>query len=68
MSITLKDGRELLTLADARAVMLTLPAIHRRREHWHYAGALLQEAATLNGGMAETQLHLTRALKAEGLI
>jgi hypothetical protein len=66
--ITLKDGRTLTTLADARALMLALPRSHQRDEHWLYAGGLMQEAATFNGGMRETQAHLTRALKAEGLI
>lgn len=64
--IALKDGRLLITLADARAVMLALPERRRRNELWLYAGALLLEAAVLGGAMAETAAQQTRALKAEG--
>jgi hypothetical protein len=66
--IALKDGRTLVTLADARALMQTLPQRHQNNEHWLYAGGLMQEAATFNGAMRETQAHLTRALKVERLI
>jgi hypothetical protein len=66
--IELKDGRTLVTLADARDAMRTLPRLHQRREHWLYAGALIHEAANGGGAMGETQAHLTRALRVEGLI
>jgi hypothetical protein len=66
--IVLRDGRTIAMLADARALMHTLPANRQRSEPWFYAGALLQEAATLDGALGETQAHLTQALRAEGLI
>jgi hypothetical protein len=66
--IELKDGRTLVTLADARDVMRSLPRPHLRREHWLYAEALIHEAANGGGAMGETQAHLTRALRVEGLI
>ena len=66
--IALKDGRTLATLADARAVMQSLPAGRQRSEPWFYVGALLQEAATFHGTIGETQAHLTQALRLEGLI
>ena len=66
--IALKDGRTIATLADARAVIGSLPETARRKEDWLYAGGLVQEAATLNGPMKITVAQLTRALIAEGLI
>jgi hypothetical protein len=66
--IVLKDGRTIESLDDARAVMRSLPASRLRSEPWFYVGALLQESATFQGALSETQVHLTQALKAEGLI
>ena len=65
--INLKDGRTIATLADARDVMLSLPGIDQRSEHWLYAGALLPEAATFNGPMGVTLSQLTHALRTVGL-
>ena len=53
MTIELKDGRTLITLADARALMQSLPASRQRSEAWFYVGALL--AATFHGAIGETQ-------------
>jgi hypothetical protein len=66
--IALKDGRTIATLADARAIMLSLPISRQRIEPWFYVGALLQEAATVPGSISETQAHLMQALRLEALI
>ena len=58
----------LLTLADARAILVSLPTTKQRDERWLYAGDLLKEAANGRGAMGEAFAHLTRALRAEGLI
>ena len=66
--ITLKDGRTIAILGQAREIMLSLPEADQRKEHWLYAGGRMQEAATLEGPMKITIAQLERALKAEGLI
>jgi hypothetical protein len=66
--IALKDGRTLATLADARALVLSLPASRQRNEDWFYAMGLVREAAVLHGPTGITASQLLRALKAEGLI
>jgi hypothetical protein len=66
--ITLKDGRTLVTLADARALIRALPQRDQRNERWLYAGGLLLEAATTTGPMKNAAAQLTRALEAEGPI
>jgi hypothetical protein len=67
-SVTLKDGRTLVTLADAKAVVELLPTSHQWREHWLYASGLIKEAASSGGALGETQAHLIRALRLERLI
>jgi hypothetical protein len=67
-SIELKDGRTIATLAEARAIMLSLSERRRRSEHWLYAGELLREAATTKGALGRARAQLSRALEAEGLI
>jgi hypothetical protein len=66
--IILKDGREIATLDDARAVMRSLPAKSRNNDTWLYAGGLLLEAATSDGPMGETIACLRRAFRAESLL
>jgi hypothetical protein len=66
--IVLKDGRTLATLADARALVLSLPACRQRSEDWFYAMGLIREAAVLGGPAGVTVTQLIRALKADGLI
>jgi len=66
--IKLKDGRTLATLADARALVLSLPASRQRDEDWFYAMGLIREAAVLDGPAGVTSAQLIRARKAEGLI
>ena len=68
--IALKDGRKLVSLDDARRLMLSLPESNRRAYHWQSAGELLQMAASRDGRFAFAQAiaQLPRALEAEGLI
>jgi hypothetical protein len=66
--IVLKDGRQIVTLNDARAVIRSLPAQNRNNDVWLYTGGLLLEAATSDGPMGDTIANLRRALKAEGLL
>jgi hypothetical protein len=65
--ITLKDGRVIVTLADARTLISTLPPRHRRSEHWQYAAGLLMDCAASGGALRKTTAQLLLALKAEGL-
>jgi hypothetical protein len=68
--ITLKDGRAIERLADARAVILSLPDHQQRRPYWEYAGQLLMDAA--QGGkreaIEEAYWQLMRALKADRML
>ena len=66
--IALKDGRTIVTLSDARAVMQSLSERHRHSELWLYVGALMLEAAVQGRETTEAVAQLNRALKAEGLI
>jgi hypothetical protein len=66
--IALKDGRVIATLADARAVMRSLPASSQSRDVWLYAGGLMLEAATSHVPIGEAAAQLRRALRAEGLL
>ena len=50
--LTLRDGKRLATLADARALVLALPAGDQERNAWQRAAELLIEAAE-NGGDIE---------------
>jgi hypothetical protein len=68
-SIVSKDGRELKTLADARALILALPESHRADSHWDHAAELLTAAAQGKPAFVnQFSIQLKRALKAEGLI
>jgi hypothetical protein len=68
--ITLKDGRTIATLGQAREMMFSLPTASRRDATWRSAASLLSEAAVDNTYLkpvdAETQLLV--ALKVEGLL
>jgi hypothetical protein len=66
--IILKDGRSLVSLADARALIRSLPGRQRRNEQLLYAGGLITEAASGRGVLHEATIQLRRALRAEGLI
>ena len=67
--ISLKDGAKLITLMDARALILSLPEASRQTLYWQYALALLTEAAQDGQReLDEAHGHLSRALRAEGLL
>jgi hypothetical protein len=67
--ISLKGGAKLITLMDARALILSLPEASQRALYWQYALALLTEAAQDSGReLDEVRGHLARALKTEGLL
>jgi hypothetical protein len=68
--ITLKDGRTIATLSQAREMMLSLPMTHRRGEMWRYTAELLGEAAADNSYVphTEAEAQFMRSLKTEGLI
>jgi hypothetical protein len=66
--ITLKDGRTVATLSEARVLVLSLPAPHQANQHWQQAVEMLTLAAESKSAIDEAQAQLLRALKAEGLI
>jgi hypothetical protein len=68
--IALKDGRTLVTLADAHRLMLALPEARARSHHWRHASELLTKAASRNSriSFAQALAQLPRALRAEGLL
>ena len=67
--ISLKDGAKLTTLMDARALIQSLPEASQRALYWQYALALLTEAAQDGRReLDEVRGHLSRALRAEGLL
>jgi hypothetical protein len=66
--IALKDGRSLASLSEGRALMLSLPEIHRREAVWRRAAELLSEAAADRDSLPDADAQLRRALKAEALI
>ena len=70
IAITLKDGRAITNLSQARELMLSLPIAHRRGDMWRNTARLLNEAAAdssyIPHANAETQLRLS--LKIEGLL
>jgi hypothetical protein len=68
--LVLTVGRELRTLADARALNHALPEDRRRGPHWQYVEEMLTEAIQGRGRfvIGAFNAQLKRALKAEGLI
>ncbi len=68
--LTLKDGRTLVTLADAHRLMLALPEARLRSFHWQHTHALLNKAATRGSpsAFAQAVAQLPRALRSEGLL
>jgi hypothetical protein len=66
--IPLKDGRMLATFGDARDMMLSIPEVHQTALHWQHAAVMLSRAAQSKCGIAEAQMQLELALKAEGLL
>jgi hypothetical protein len=68
--ITLKDGRTIATLNQARELMLSLPLAHQRGNIWRHVAILLNEAAADNSYIQHTEAEalLGQALKVEGLL
>jgi hypothetical protein len=68
--ITLKDGRTIATLSQARELMLSLPITHRRGDMWRYTAGLLNVAAGDNSYVPhiEAEAQFIRSLKIEGLL
>ncbi|SED39770.1 hypothetical protein SAMN05444161_3119 [Rhizobiales bacterium GAS191] len=68
--ITLKDGRVLTSLDDARALMLALPEGRQIAPYWQYAAELLLRAADRSSKdtALEAWAQLRRALVAEGML
>jgi len=66
--ITLRDGRNIGTVAAALALMLSLPSLNQRQAVWHDVGELLAEAAKDKSWIRDVEAQLSQALKSEGLI
>jgi hypothetical protein len=66
--ITLKDGRKLEILGQAREIMLSVPDVARNGILWRHVAALLEAAAAGNAPVSEVQGMLMRGLKAAGLL
>src|SRR5450432_2325718 len=68
--IELKDGRMLVTLADAHRLMLALPEARLRSYHWQYTSDLLKKFASRGSpsAFAQALAQLPRALRSEGLL
>ena len=68
--ITLKDGRTIATLSEAREMMLSIPIDHRRGDMWRYTADLLNQAAADNAYVphVDAEQQLRQALMSEGLI
>ncbi len=68
--ITLKDGRTLVTLADAHRLILALPEARLRSVHWQYTSDLLKKFASRGSpsAFAQALAQLPRALRSEGLL
>ena len=66
--ISLRDGRIIATLADARQFMLDLPARHQRNADWRRVAKLLLDASRKQSAVTESELCLKIALEAEGFI
>jgi hypothetical protein len=67
--ITLKDGRKIVALEDARVLMVRVPELVQLRPHWQYAGELVLEAAENNrASIKTTWAQLRRVLSIEGML
>jgi hypothetical protein len=66
--IDLTDGRRLEALADARAFIFALPERRFESQHLKLAIGLLDEASRDWMMVAEAEVQIRIALKAEGLI
>lgn len=67
--IVLKDGRKLVTLDDARKLMLGLTERAALWPYWQYAGELVLAAAEKpRASIKDAWAQLRRALVAEGML
>jgi hypothetical protein len=66
--ITLKDGRTIATLSEAREMMLSLSPSQRRLAVWRFTSLMLADAAIDDARLEEAELLLRRALKVERLL
>jgi hypothetical protein len=68
--LVLRDGHELRTLGDARALILALPEDRRHQRHWEYVEEMLTAAIQGRGAfvIGAFNAQLKRALKTDGLI
>jgi len=68
--IALKDGRKIMSLIQARDLIITLPSPHLKNAHWEYATDLIFDAARTGDDVAIIMAYeqFTRALKAESLL
>lgn len=66
--ITLKDGRTIATVSQAREIMLSIPLADRQLPVWRLAAQRLKGAATDHLLLDESEQLLKRALKIEGLL
>jgi hypothetical protein len=67
--ITLKDGRTIATLGQARE-MFALPPIRRRADTWRYVADLLKHASADRSPLKheDVERQLLRALRVERLL
>jgi hypothetical protein len=66
--LVLRDGREVRTLAGARALILGLPEALREKPHWEQATELVMAGHVDHAYLIEVSAQLKAALKAEGMI
>jgi hypothetical protein len=66
--LVLKDGREVRTLAGARALILGLPEGLREKPHWKQAVELVMAGHVDHAYILKFSAQFKAALKAEGLI
>ena len=67
--IALHDGRQIKTLADARALIRALPTTDQQNERWLYMTELLMSAAEGKwGALGAATEQLWQALRAERLL
>jgi hypothetical protein len=66
--IKLKDGRSVATLAEARVLILSLPASQQEMPHWVEASDLLARASEFPNAQDLALAAMLQALRAEGLI
>ena len=68
-TVKLRDGRELRTLSDARALILGVAESRQHRPTWAYAVELFLQAAETGkrADVTDAWAHISRAAYAEGL-